>query len=121
MKIAVAQINTTVGDFEGNAAKIRAAVDKARAAGAKLVVTPEMSLSGYPAEDLWLRDDFCDDCVAEYLQMILKTFLLGIAKPFATSAFGAVSNMMLTLAPTSGSVHSTSAVSLGFQCFAFAC
>src|SRR5205823_12803557 len=63
----------------------------------------------------------CDDCVAEYLQMILKTFLLGILKPPATSAFGAVSNMMLTLAPTSGSVHSTSAVSLGLQCFAFAC
>ncbi len=69
MKIAVAQINTTVGDFEGNAAKIRAAVDAARNAGAKLVVTPEMSLSGYPAEDLWLRDDFCDQCVAELMKL----------------------------------------------------
>ncbi|MEP7068527.1 MAG: NAD+ synthase [Usitatibacter sp.] len=69
MKIAVAQINTTVGDFEGNAAKIRAAVDAARAAGAKLVVTPEMGLCGYPAEDLWLRDDFCDPCVAELMKL----------------------------------------------------
>src|SRR5258705_6849561 len=69
MKIAVAQINTTVGDFEGNAAKIRAAVDTARAAGASLVVTPEMSLSGYPAEDLWLRDDFCDQCLAELMKL----------------------------------------------------
>ena len=69
MKIAVAQINTTVGDFEANAAKIRNAVDIARAAGAKLVVTPEMSLSGYPAEDLWLRDDFCDQCVAELMKL----------------------------------------------------
>ena len=69
MKIAVAQINTTVGDFEGNAAKIRAAIDKARLAGAKLVVTPEMSLSGYPAEDLWLRDDFCDQCTAELMKL----------------------------------------------------
>jgi NAD+ synthase (glutamine-hydrolysing) len=69
MKIAVAQINTTVGDFEGNAAKIRAAVDAGRAAGARLVVTPEMSLSGYPAEDLWLRDDFCDACVAELMKL----------------------------------------------------
>ena len=69
MKIAVAQINTTVGDFAGNAAKIRAAVDMARAGGAKLVVTPEMSLSGYPAEDLWLRDDFCDQCVAELMKL----------------------------------------------------
>jgi NAD+ synthase (glutamine-hydrolysing) len=69
MKIAVAQINTTVGDFEGNAAKIRAAVDAARLAGAALVVTPEMSLSGYPAEDLWLRDDFCDQCLAELMKL----------------------------------------------------
>ncbi|HEX4781027.1 MAG TPA: NAD+ synthase [Usitatibacter sp.] len=69
MRIAAAQINTTVGDFEANAAKVRAAVDTARAAGAKLVVTPEMSLSGYPAEDLWLRDDFCDRCVAEMMKL----------------------------------------------------
>jgi NAD+ synthase/NAD+ synthase (glutamine-hydrolysing) len=69
MKIAVAQINTTVGDFGGNAAKVRAALDTARAAGAKLVVTPEMSISGYPAEDLWLRDDFCDLCLAEVMKL----------------------------------------------------
>ncbi|MBC8024093.1 MAG: NAD+ synthase [Burkholderiales bacterium] len=77
MKIAVAQINTTVGDFEGNAAAIRKAVDAARAAGAKLVVTPEMSLSGYPAEDLWLRDDFCDRCLAELMK--LAAYCLDVA------------------------------------------
>src|SRR6202165_156271 len=77
MKIAVAQINTTVGDFEGNAAKIRAAVDAARAAGAKLVVAPEMALSGYPAEDLWLRDDFCDQCTAELVK--LASYCLDVA------------------------------------------
>jgi NAD+ synthase (glutamine-hydrolysing) len=69
MKIAVAQINSTVGDFAGNAAKIRASVDAGRAAGAKLIVTPEMSLSGYPAEDLWLRDEFNDRCVAELMKL----------------------------------------------------
>ena len=67
MKIAVAQINTTVGDFAGNAARIRAAVDAARAAGAQLVVTPEMALSGYPPEDLLFRNDFCDQCEDELL------------------------------------------------------
>ena len=77
MKIAVAQINTTVGDFEGNAARVRKAVDQARAAGAKLVVTPEMSLSGYPAEDLWLRDDFCDRCLAEVVK--LASYCLDVA------------------------------------------
>ncbi|MBK8323709.1 MAG: NAD+ synthase [Betaproteobacteria bacterium] len=60
MKIAVAQINTTVGDFAGNAARIREAIDRARAAGAHLVVTPELALCGYPPEDLLLRSDFCD-------------------------------------------------------------
>ncbi len=65
MKIAVAQINTTVGDFAGNAARIRAAIDRARAAGAQVLVTPEMALSGYPPEDLLLRNDFCDLCQEE--------------------------------------------------------
>jgi NAD+ synthase (glutamine-hydrolysing) len=69
MKIAVAQMNATVGDFAGNAARIRQAIDEARAAGAALVVTPEMALSGYPAEDLWLRDDFCDQCAAELMKL----------------------------------------------------
>ena len=69
MKIAVAQINMTVGDFPGNAERIRRAVDAAREAGAKLVVTPEMAMSGYPAEDLWLRDDFCDQCTAELVKL----------------------------------------------------
>lgn len=57
-RIALAQINVTVGDFAGNIAKI---VDCARAAhrdGARLVVTPELSLSGYPPEDLLLRPAF---------------------------------------------------------------
>jgi NAD+ synthase (glutamine-hydrolysing) len=57
-RIALAQINTTVGDFAGNIAKI---VDAARAAhrdGAKLLVTPELALSGYPPEDLLLRPAF---------------------------------------------------------------
>jgi predicted amidohydrolase len=44
VKIAVAQINMTVGDFAGNAARIRRAIDEGRAKGAKLIVTPEMAL-----------------------------------------------------------------------------
>jgi NAD+ synthase/NAD+ synthase (glutamine-hydrolysing) len=69
MKIAVAQINTTVGDFAGNAARIRTAIDQAQAAGASLVVTPEMALAGYPPEDLLLRNDFCDQCEAELVAL----------------------------------------------------
>jgi NAD+ synthase (glutamine-hydrolysing) len=77
MKIAVAQINMTVGDFAGNADGIRRAIDEARARGAALVVTPEMALSGYPPEDLLFRDDFLDECTAELMK--LATYCLDIA------------------------------------------
>jgi NAD+ synthase (glutamine-hydrolysing) len=78
MKIAVAQTNSTVGDFAGNAARIRAALDAARAAGAKLLVTPEMALCGYPAEDLWLREDFCDQCTAELMKLAAECLDVGV-------------------------------------------
>jgi NAD+ synthetase len=60
--IAAAQINCTVGDFPGNSARILEYAERARAAGADLVVTPELSLCGYPPEDLLLRGSFLEDC-----------------------------------------------------------
>lgn len=60
LKIALCQMNSTVGDFARNAAKIREAVLRAQEEGAGLVITPEMSLTGYPIEDWGLRDDFCE-------------------------------------------------------------
>ena len=66
MKIAIAQINCTVGDLAGNAAKIAEAAHRARAQGASIVLTPELSLCGYPPEDLLLRDGFyraCDEAL----------------------------------------------------------
>jgi len=77
MKIAVAQINTTVGDFAGNAERIRRAIDAGRSKGASLVVTPELALCGYPAEDLLLRDDFLDQCTAELMR--LAAYCLDVA------------------------------------------
>lgn len=59
MKIAVAQINTTVGDFAGNAQCIIDCMARARAAGATLLIAPELAVSGYPPEDLLFRADFC--------------------------------------------------------------
>ncbi len=63
LKIYVAQINSVVGDLEGNAQKIIEACDVAKECGADLVVTPELALTGYPPEDLFLRPDFI--CHAE--------------------------------------------------------
>ncbi|MCS6801720.1 MAG: NAD+ synthase [Chloroflexota bacterium] len=57
-RIALAQLNTTVGDLDGNAAKIRAAIAEAQAAGAHLVAFPELALTGYPPEDLLLKPAF---------------------------------------------------------------
>ena len=67
MQIALAQINCTVGDLNGNAQRILAAADEARSQGAALIVTPELALSGYPPEDLVLRGAFNRAC-AETLQ-----------------------------------------------------
>jgi len=57
-RIALAQVNTTVGDFAGNAAKIRDATALARAAGATLVVFPELALCGYPPRDFLDMPEF---------------------------------------------------------------
>ncbi|KJS38817.1 MAG: NAD synthetase [Rhodospirillaceae bacterium BRH_c57] len=66
--LSLAQLNPVVGDVTGNAAKVRAARAEAAAAGAAVVVTPELVLSGYPPEDLVYRASFlarCADAVAE--------------------------------------------------------
>ena len=52
MKIAIAQINTTIGDFEGNADKIAGMWQRADEAGAALILLPELALCGYPPRDL---------------------------------------------------------------------
>ncbi|MBM3822578.1 MAG: NAD+ synthase [Verrucomicrobia bacterium] len=60
MKIALAQINTTVGDFPGNTEKTLDAYRRAAAEGAELVVLPELTLAGYPPRDLLLRESFVE-------------------------------------------------------------
>jgi NAD+ synthase (glutamine-hydrolysing) len=58
LRLALCQINATVGDIDGNVALIRAGQERAGEAGADLVLFPELALTGYPPEDLLLRDDF---------------------------------------------------------------
>jgi NAD+ synthase (glutamine-hydrolysing) len=62
LKIALAQIDPTVGDVEGNAELALHWIERARDAGADLVVLPELCISGYPPEDLVLRRDFLEAC-----------------------------------------------------------
>ena len=62
MKIALAQLNYIIGDFDGNLAKITGAVADATAAGAELVVFSELSICGYPPLDLLERKEFIHTC-----------------------------------------------------------
>ena len=60
MKVALAQINTTIGDFAGNEVKILRAYENAGAAGAEIVVFPELATCGYPPRDLLLKPSFVE-------------------------------------------------------------
>src|SRR5512135_3511052 len=64
LRLALAQINPTVGDLSGNAEKILGYVRKARRARADIAVFPELALTGYPPEDLVLKPQFISDNIA---------------------------------------------------------
>ncbi len=66
-------MNATVGDVAGNAQRIKAGVDAARAAGAELVAFPELAVTGYPPEDLLLREHFLDDARAALEEVAAHT------------------------------------------------
>src|SRR3954447_11526352 len=69
MRLALAQIDPTVGDLEGNRELILARIEEARRAGADLVVLPELAVTGYPPEDLLLRPGFVN-AARESLELI---------------------------------------------------
>jgi NAD+ synthase (glutamine-hydrolysing) len=69
VRVAVGQINCTVGDFEGNRRAIVRAAAAAAQAGADILLTPELSVSGYPPEDLLLRGSFFRACDAALMQL----------------------------------------------------
>ena len=58
MKIGMAQINSIIGDFDGNFNIIQNYIEKARSAAVDLLIFPELAVSGYPPQDLIFRDDF---------------------------------------------------------------
>jgi NAD+ synthase (glutamine-hydrolysing) len=73
LRVALAQTNATVGDIDGNAAKIAEQTAAARDAGAALVVFPELALSGYPPEDLLLKTSFLEDAYAALRELAAET------------------------------------------------
>jgi NAD+ synthase (glutamine-hydrolysing) len=90
LRVALAQINPTVGDLEGNAELIAQFTDRARDAGADLVVFGELCLPGYPAEDLYLKPHFARANVIALAALARRTSgiaaLVGFAEPAAAPA-----------------------------------
>lgn len=64
VRVAIAQINCTVGDLEGNSKKIIEYISEAKRLGADIVSFPELSITGYPPEDLLFKKKFIDDNIA---------------------------------------------------------
>ena len=71
MKIALAQLNYLVGDFQGNLSRLTEAVREAGARGAQMVVFSELSICGYPPLDLLERKDFIDACLS-HLELLAR-------------------------------------------------
>jgi NAD+ synthetase len=73
MKLALAQINTTVGDLAGNEGRIREAYERGERAGADLVLGPELAITGYPPRDLLLRRRFVEGNLAAMERLAAAT------------------------------------------------
>ncbi len=89
LNISVAQLNLIVGDLAGNSQKIIAAARLAYAQGARLVLTPELSVCGYAAEDLFFRPAFisaCDDAIESIAEALadLKDLCVVLGHPVGT-------------------------------------
>src|ERR1041385_7239574 len=78
MKVALAQINTTVGDFAGNESRIAAAYRRGAEIGADLVLCPELATTGYPPRDLLLKPGFIKENLALIDRLAVATSRTGL-------------------------------------------
>jgi len=98
MQIAIAQLNQVLGDLSRNSAAILASVAEAERAGARFVVTPELSLCGYPPEDLVLRPAFLDACARELIALAAAVGKTPVAVGFPERDGGVRYNSLALLA-----------------------
>jgi len=85
LRIALAQINTVVGDISGNLLKIFAAMEQAKEKGVDLIAFPEMALTGYPPEDLLLKQYFIRDNVKALRRIVERSSGLAVVVGFVDS------------------------------------
>jgi NAD+ synthase (glutamine-hydrolysing) len=101
VRIALAQIDPTVGDVEGNAAKVAEWIGRAESAGAELAIFPELCIPGYPAEDLYLKRHFVEanlTAVEELAQGVGGlTALVGFAEPATAGDYRRAHNSLAVL------------------------
>ncbi|HTA96243.1 MAG TPA: NAD+ synthase [Solirubrobacteraceae bacterium] len=98
LRLALCQMNATVGDLAGNTRRIRAGIDAGREAGAQVVLFPELALSGYPPEDLLLRAHFLEDIEAKLGELAGATEGIVAIVGFPERGDGAVYNSAAVLA-----------------------
>ncbi|MDP6102523.1 MAG: NAD+ synthase [Dehalococcoidia bacterium] len=85
LRLAMAQINTTVGDLEGNTAKIIDYIQKAKAQQADLVAFPEMAITGYPPEDLLFHPSFIQANIQKMHQVVTQSQGITVVVGFVDS------------------------------------
>jgi len=81
----MAQINTTVGDFEGNTRKIIRTIDEARSLGVDLLAFPELAVCGYPPEDLLLKPDFIQENLRALERIVMSSAGITVVVGFVDS------------------------------------
>jgi len=92
LRIGLAQINTTVGDFDGNTRKILDYITEARSQGVDLVAFPEMAICGYPPEDLLLRPEFINENLDALERIIEKSSGITVVVGFVHSTESEIYN-----------------------------
>ncbi len=92
LRIALAQINSTVGDLAGNVARIVAGIEQAREAGADVVTFPELAICGYPPEDLLLKQSFLRDSYYAMQEVAERSENIFVVVGFADAIDGKVYN-----------------------------
>ncbi|HTA15926.1 MAG TPA: NAD+ synthase [Solirubrobacteraceae bacterium] len=103
LRLALCQMNATVGDLAGNGARIRQGIEAAKGAGAGLALFPELALTGYPPEDLLLREHFLSDTGAQLRELAGVAEGIVAIVGFPERAEGGVYNSAAVLA--GGTVH----------------
>ena len=82
LRIGLAQINTTVGDFPGNTGKIVEAITRGKALGIDLLTFPELAICGYPPEDLLLKPKFIEENLKALDRVVAQSASLAVVVGF---------------------------------------